>query len=499
MVPRSWHREMLPDFLWLAAMLGRRSAWKAAYEPLDVLDEFVPAGPRILDGRLSRFALVPEAQRAAAREALRSRAPNGLPSELGHTLALYPTCPAQWLYEDWFERNEPDMERGLAVGRSLVAEHTDKFGVRETRLRMAAISRYVTHGRIAHPGGEIYDLVPKYPGGLSESDQQAVESVMRAMWLGLVGMEVNEDPSVLDWPREFWTRNREVAPCQIHAEYDRRVPMTITADGPVDPEPLMHVSEIAKVLESFDQLGQQLRQAQLTVVPGPDGDEGFSVLLGLASRLYRLTHDLLERPSAWSPATAPLRIRSILDTRILSAWLVHHDDPELFAAYRGHGLGRLKLLREHVIADLGEDLDEETQAFVDHLNERVNLEVDELWQSVNLGSFSNKTIRDMAIEVELKRDYDLVYAPYSSVNHAEWPSVRENDTVMCREPLHGQHRLGAFMPSSRTVGPVAPMTAFQYARDGISGIFSHFGVGVAGKFDPVERALRNALYESESI
>lgn len=87
MVARSWHREMLPDFLWLAAMLGRRSAWRAAYEPLDVVDEFVPDGPRILDGRLSSVALVPEDQRAAAREALRSRAPSGLPSDLGHMFA----------------------------------------------------------------------------------------------------------------------------------------------------------------------------------------------------------------------------------------------------------------------------------------------------------------------------------------------------------------------------------------------------------------------------
>ncbi len=27
----SWHHEMLPDFLWIALMLGRRSAWSAVY------------------------------------------------------------------------------------------------------------------------------------------------------------------------------------------------------------------------------------------------------------------------------------------------------------------------------------------------------------------------------------------------------------------------------------------------------------------------------------
>ena len=251
------------------------------------------------------------------------------------------------------------------------------------------------------------DLVPKYPGRLNESEQRQVESMMRAMWGALFGMEVDEDPSVLDWPREFWTRNRELAPCQIRGQYDRRVPMDTGEDGPVDPEPLMHVSEIAKVLEELDRLGGELREAQRAAVAGPDDDEGMSVLLGLASRLFRLTHDLLERPSARSPATAPLHIRAILDTRILSAWLVHRNDREIFAAYREYGIGRLKLLREHVLADLGEDLDEEAHAFVDQLDKRVNLETDELWQSVNLGSFTNKTMRDMAVEAGLKRDYDL--------------------------------------------------------------------------------------------
>jgi hypothetical protein len=50
------------------------------------------------------------------------------------------------------------------------------------------------------------------------------------------------------------------------------------------------------------------------------------------------------------------------------------------------------------------------------------------------------------------------------------------------------------MPSSRTVGPVAPMTAFQYTRDGLTAIFQHLGIEVEDKFGPLEQALRRALY-----
>jgi hypothetical protein len=287
-------------------------------------------------------------------------------------------------------------------------------------------------------------------------------------------------------------------PCQTsHADYDRRVPMDTTEDGPLDPEPLMHLSEISALLEALDELGRALREAQEGAIKDAAADEGSAVLLGLASRLFRLAHDFLERPSAWAPSTAPLHLRAILDTRIISAWLTVRNDPELFAAYREHGLGRLKLLREHVVADLGEDLDDEARGFVDHLDQRVNLEVDELWQSVNLGSFANKSIRDMAIEAGLKREYDLAYAPYSSVNHAEWPAVRENDTVVCAEPLHAGHRVGAFMPSGRTIGPAPAMSAYRYVRDGICEIFGHFGIDVGSHFKPVEQALRRALYRND--
>lgn len=37
-----------------------------------------------------------------------------------------------------------------------------------------------------------------------------------------------------------------------------------------------------------------------------------------------------------------------MDTRILSGWLIAKNDPALFEAYRSFGLGRLKLLHEHI-------------------------------------------------------------------------------------------------------------------------------------------------------
>jgi hypothetical protein len=101
-----------------------------------------------------------------------------------------------------------------------------------------------------------------------------------------------------------------------------------------------------------------LRSEQIAFLKEPSSDEPNVALLGLASRLYRLLYAFLERPSAWTPDAAGFHIRPLVDARILVGWLITRNDPAIFAAYREYGRGRLKLLRDHIKADLGENLDD---------------------------------------------------------------------------------------------------------------------------------------------
>jgi hypothetical protein len=214
--------------------------------------------------------------------------------------------------------------------------------------------------------------------------------------------------------------------------------------------------------------------------------------------MFRLLSDFLDRPSAWAPGTAAYHLRPIVETRIVSAWLTKRDDAALFAAYRDHGLGHLKLLRDHIKADFGDALDDNAEALLESLDRRVNLELDEWFQPVNVGAFTNVTVRRMAIDCDLKRLYDLYFVPLSSENHGEWPSVRENDTVLCTDPLHGGHRIGAFRGSSRTIGPQAAQTALTVAEEGITAIFGRYGLDVSSDFVPVWTAFNAAMYEGEN-
>jgi hypothetical protein len=186
-----------------------------------------------------------------------------------------------------------------------------------------------------------------------------------------------------------------------------------------------------------------------------------------------------------------------VDARILSSWLITKNDPALFEAYRSHGLGRLKLLREHLKEDLGDDPPESAREMLEQFDRRVNLEREDWTQSVNLGAFTSVSQRDMAIEAGLKREYDLSFAPLSSANHGDWPAVRDVDMSFCTEPLHRVHRVGSFGPPSRTLRPEPVFVALGLARDGIGEVFEHYGSDVRQAFKPVENALSAAAYERQ--
>jgi Family of unknown function (DUF5677) len=430
------------------------------------------------------------------RRALQTEAPNALPSVLGHALGLFPTCPALWLYEDWLATNAVDPEVGLPLLRSFVNDNIDKGGVSSTRLRMAAFSRRVTHGKFRHSGGDVWSLVPKYPNGLSAEEQRQVESIMRATWAVTNRTDSEDEAKALAWSTAFWTTCRKLTPC-VPPNYERDVVLVDDEnDGALDPEPLMRLSEMQRMLLELDRAGETLRERQREAFANPDRDEPNAVLLGMASRLFRLLYAFVERPSAWAPETVALHLRPLTETRIVSAWLMIRNDPALFQAYREHGLGHLKLLRDHIRADLGDDdLDAEAQEMIDHLDRRVNAERDEMFQNVNVGSFADASIRQMAVDADLKRLYDLSYVPFSSENHGEWPSVRDSDTVPCGEPLHGGHRMGAFGPPGRTVGPQPVVFAASLAEAGIRAIMTHCGIEIGDAFAPFQAALENALYD----
>lgn len=102
------------------------------------------------------------------------------------------------------------------------------------------------------------------------------------------------------------------------------------------------VGEYATALaEAVDACANVLRKRQFEATINPLHRERNEVLLGLSSRLWRLTKYMVSNPMLWEETRAAAEMRAIVDTVITSRWLLTQGD-ERFAAFVAYGRGQLK-------------------------------------------------------------------------------------------------------------------------------------------------------------
>lgn len=247
-------------------------------------------------------------------------------------------------------------------------------------------------------------------------------------------------------------------------------------------------------------MGADLRQKQSEATLDTFSPEEDEVKLGLASRAFRLLQHFLLTPQLWTNEMAPHLIRSLVDERIVVAWLLKKADPALFRAYKAYGAGKRKLYKlklEELMDAEGQDGDERTNVRELHrrLEPEVNQDTMEEFLAIDLGgSFSGKNVRQMAREADLADLYSLSYQPMSTESHGEWGSLIMFDLDHCGNPLHLYHRLGAFnvdVPSYLHSGWAR--SALNLAEEIIAEVFSSLGLDAASAFDRFHESVNAAL------
>jgi len=428
---------MLPEMLWVDAAIDRLG-WARApgsiHAALDVLDEFVEADREeagALSGLVSSFSAVPDERRPAARAALRASAVDDLvpPEAFRHALGLYANCPAAWLIEDWRKTNRVDPEIGLAYLKAAVLRLLDSRSVYATRCRMLPLARLMKHGKLLLPrDARLVELLTKYPGGLSEDDQRAAESLVRALFGGVAKMVLES----ADWAPYFWRHNYQISACQPVGH-----PATGGQDLPTrDREDMMgQILQAARRLQSV--IDELATQAPLDIYE-MNKDE---VLFGLLSRQFRLFTAMALNIRLWAPDLGMMLLRPMADALITLKWLIRRDDSSLFEKFKTFSAGKRKLLKLHIeeFADgAGLDLHEVES----YLSESVNEEIWEELLPIDLGAnFAGLSARQMALEAGLEPLYNLVFSPSSGGVHGDWMSLKEFDLQRCGNPLHRFHRL----------------------------------------------------------
>lgn len=435
LTPFNWIAEVLPEMLWIDAVLSRTSLGEAVsilYGALDILDSHVPADSHeVLTGMISSFAIVPEDRRPDASKTLRRDMlfDVAFPQDFCNALALYSQCPAYWLLEDWRNANRIDWEAGVRYLKGAVSRLWDSKSVHSTHCRMVPLARLMKHEKILFsPKVESVKLFPKYPDGLSEDEQLQVETVSRAMFGGAI---IGPRTEIPQWIPYFWRHNFEISGCELFEEPPDEVAPRFEVIEQL-------VGDVRKIALRAQSLIEEAAQRAKLDIYDLNRDE---VLFGLLSRQYRLFNALASDPSLWIPDLGGMLHRAMADTVITLKWLVKKNDSALFAKFKEFSLGRQKLLKLHV-EELSDQMSGGLHDWEADLADSINEEIWEELLPIDLGAtFASVNMREMAHEVGLHDLYNLVFAPASGQLHGDWVSLKSFHLQHCRNPLHRFHRL----------------------------------------------------------
>src|SRR5205823_2397518 len=252
-----------------------------------------PLGSKdFLAGLISSMELIPEDRRADARAALVDTHLDAVlwPEGLRHGLALYPECPAAWIFADWRKENTVDWQEGIAYLKDAVRRLWNSKGVHSTRCRMFPVARMASHGKLHFmrtPEQErLIDLLVGYPTQLTEDEQRQIEATSRSMFGALSELIMGE--RVPDWVPYFWRKNYDLSLCERLSDTQK----VFVVEGEVKQV----LSAIKASMEQITSVFRKgIQQAKLDLYD-IDRDE---VLFGLFGRQNRLFKVLVTNPSLW--------------------------------------------------------------------------------------------------------------------------------------------------------------------------------------------------------
>lgn len=448
MTPLPWLPDIFPDMLWLCSLITADldEGMLAANATLRRVDDAVRETegdllPKVVDGRLTRLELVPDAARTQVLNQLEAESAYeiAVPEGFAHALGMYPDAPGSWLIEPWLRRGlRIDWEHAERYLTDVITTCHHGQGRAPTRAKFIALARHAAAHRLSVADPEIIRLFPKYPNDLEDEERARVEATTRAMFMATLLADDRDDPLSAEtdrakWARTFWRSNWHIFPCRSHQEDD---------DAPTGVDSLQVIA--------FDYREQAiaLHERFLSVAKATDPDlydpDRYEVLTGIVGAGIRSIDAAATSPVFWSGEHGLGLIRSLVESLIVVRWLIRRDDSSMYRRFKDYGRGHLKLLKLNIeeYIDSIDDPPSDLRRYAAHLDAEVNAEVWEEWQEVDLGgSFSGIDLRRMALDVGMDNDYRFVFAPTSAAMHREWTVLDRYALNRCLNPLHRWHRI----------------------------------------------------------
>lgn len=215
-----WNRELLPEFLWIEALVRTYGKLQANYYYtmlLDALDNYEQlGGDEVLIGTVSSFNnFTPKTKRAFVKEHSYEIS-KCVKVPFGEFLKLYPRSPMRWLTKYLEPKENHYVPKSETIKETSISV-TKLYGAKDEYtgfIRALPLNRYFKHNKITIPPiEELIAALTVYPQGTGDQ-QNRVEAFARSFINLNMMMKEAEKDIPYAWSRYFWDKNSKLARCK---------------------------------------------------------------------------------------------------------------------------------------------------------------------------------------------------------------------------------------------------------------------------------------------
>lgn len=428
----NWARDQLPEFLWIEYLRQyyNENVLPELYSDfVEIIGSYAEEKPTFL-GLISDFGRIPEEKKEEILKDHNQLIITAFAEPFGYIIWLYPESPATWLLpDDWISEQTFNNSVSISSLKTTVEKIIPSKTPYSGYLRMLPLRTLAKMGKIYFKKSlDIIELLPLYPNGLSDEDRAHCESFGRS----LINIVIQDNIGNRAWPQYFWRRNFELSPCE---NFDVE---KILLEKNIEKELLEKIYKTCE--DNTGLLNEYLKHVVVSHVIDLFSPEADEIILGLFSRIIRLTSLILTNPLLWAYDLSRIMLRCLSDTVITYCYLIEKNDSELFQSFIEYGKGKEKLLLLH-LQDTHPGTRTATGESIDQLALNLGGGFSPSLININLGDWKDVSARDMAKTCNLMEIYRIIYDPTSSDVHGTWTSIDNTNLTYCVNPLHRYHRI----------------------------------------------------------
>ena len=404
----SWMNDRLPEMLWAALILVSNERKQAFSQFSRILNFVAEHKQREQLGNLtiSGIAGLDEDLR---KEVIGFITANPRTSDALSTLLMFQSLPVRTDWEKYIANPDHDSSRLMtAVGATLFHQSPEATDCRWVwSMGMAAAGQLHVNKHLSDYLKAMTSYPNIEPGAPEGARARATEQALSKLTY-----------KKSNWPENFWQEAWQNSPCFQLAK-------------PPQSEQVQHSTTRQQLNEVIERLSVHWKQTHSTTAIDAKHDATF----GIAFYALRILTEMMTIGIS-SGVLSRLALRTILEVRTNLKHLIDTNDSELWRRWRQYGAGQAKLSSLKL-----EDFEEPPQYFNEETIKQIGSEdLSEEFLTIEIGNWTNKDLRRLSEQAQLKDTYDLYYPWTSAYSHGAWGAIRESSFNTCGNPLHRLHR-----------------------------------------------------------